>query len=210
MNKYKDHNWNDLFLYDETSSSCLRWKTDYAWTGTYFRCKMGSEVGGLNLSKDSTESNYYKVVVNKKKYYIHRIILIMSGIDLDEKSVVNHINCQSKDNRISNLEICTVAENNRRNKGHIGGTVSTNTSGKTGVVFRRNTLKSGGVSEAYLAHYTEDFKLKTKTFKIESGDYDSAFKLASNFRDSKIQELNENGAGYFIVDLTSYKDLHEI
>lgn len=204
--KYKDYNWNDLFLYDETSSSCLRWKINYAWTGTYFRCRIGSEVGGLQLSKNSKKSNYYRVGIKKKMYRIHRIILIMSGVNLDEKLVVNHINCKSTDNRISNLEVCTVAENARRHKGHIGGTVSTNTSGKTGVIFRRNILKSGKASEAYLAHYTENSKLKTKTFKIESGDYSSAFKLASDFRDSKIRELNENGAGYSTIDLTSHKD----
>ena len=196
MNKYNDYNWNDLFYYDETSSSCLRWKINYAWTGKYFKCKAHSEVGGLNLAEDSTDSNYYKVCINKKKYYLHRIVLIMSGIDLGEELIVNHINCQSKDNRICNLEICTVAENSRRNKGHIGGTVSTNTSGKTGVVFRSDILKSGKVSERYIAHYSENFKLKTKSFQIKSGDYDSAFKLASDFRNSKIEELNLNGAGY--------------
>ncbi len=176
-----------MFYYDETSKTGLRWKINYGWTGTYFINKIHSEVGNLN-DKDG----YYKVNVDKQKYYVHRIIWIMLRGPIPEGLVINHIDNNRSKSFISNLEICTIPENARRALQHTSSrTIITNTSGITGVSCRED--RNGNVR--WVAHWTENFKLKTKSFSCNIyGDY--AKIIAYNYRKDQINRLKEEGYGY--------------
>lgn len=74
--------------------------------------------------------------------------------------------------------------------------LSSNTTGVNGVSV--NTTKSGGnLYKSYVAHYSQlDGKLKCKYFSINKYGEDGAFKLACDYRESAIRELNKQGAGY--------------
>lgn len=93
---------NNLFYYDETSPSCLRWK---------IRTSNGK--GGFGkVAGQVTDAGYYSVKVNSLKYSVSRIILMMKDVNL-KGMVVDHINGDRKDNRLENLKICTHSENSR-------------------------------------------------------------------------------------------------
>lgn len=61
-------------------------------------------------------SGYYQVILfkdkKKKQLYIHRLVVTAFRGPIPPGMVVNHINEIKTDNRLSNLEICTVAQNN--------------------------------------------------------------------------------------------------
>ena len=99
-----------FFLVDDIDS----WVTQYRW----------------NL----VGKGYVARTENGKTIRLHRELF--NSEDIDGK-VVDHINGNPLDNRRQNLRVCTVAENNRNNKGR-----SQSTSGVTGVAWRNNKWRA--------------------------------------------------------------------
>ena len=60
-------------------------------------------------------SGYIYVRVNKDKYALHRLIASTFITNLDNKPVVNHIDGCKTNNCVTNLEWCTIKENNQHN-----------------------------------------------------------------------------------------------
>lgn len=48
----------------------------------------------------------------RKDYYVHRLVAMAFIPNPDNKPCVNHINCNTQDNSVGNLEWVTTAENN--------------------------------------------------------------------------------------------------
>ena len=61
-------------------------------------------------------NGYYKVKIDigegKKDYFVHRLVAMVFIPKIEGKGFVNHINSIKTDNKIENLEWCTVQENN--------------------------------------------------------------------------------------------------
>lgn len=73
-------------LYDETSTSCVRWLT-------------GEQAGYL-------DGQYFRIRWKGNRYWVHRVIWAMFNGDNDmNKMVINHINQCKLDNSIGNLEL---------------------------------------------------------------------------------------------------------
>lgn len=90
--------------------------------------KIGSKVGNQHYS------GYIFTSINSKHYAIHRIIFCMHYGFFPK--LIDHINGDRSDNRIENLRIATVAENNRNAKIRLN-----NTSGSKGVHFVKQINK---------------------------------------------------------------------
>lgn len=174
-------NPTELFYYDESSPSCLRWKVD-RYGGSEYTSKAvsaGDVAGSFN-------GRYWKTEVDGEELRIHRIILMLEG-ELKPFETVDHMDGDGGNNRRENLRIVSRAVNSRNRV-----KASSNKSGKTGVFIRTRLDRS---DQAIASWYELDGKLRSKSFSF--GVYGAnAFQLASAYRDAKINELNQAGAGY--------------
>lgn len=106
-----------------------------------FKCN-GSKTGG-----------YWKVKHKGKSLLVHRIIYALYyKIELDPKLVIDHIDSDRGNNKISNLQQISRTENNRKSLD-----TSKNKSGARGVSWHKN-------SETWVSYYCIDRKLQTKAF----------------------------------------------
>lgn len=162
--------------YDETSKSCLRMKVDRS------SLKIGDEAGSLNIS-----NGYYEITINYNRYSVHRLIMKMHGFCIKGK-MVDHINGVRSDNRLSNLRLVDSATNQRNRKVNIGS--------KTGIAgVRRIELLNGTktkINHYFEAEYYDELgKYFRKKFSIEKYGENTAYKMAVDWRNSSIEELNK-------------------
>jgi hypothetical protein len=185
--------WNEVFYYDETSPSCLRWKTDRTtgFHGKIFLAREG-DIAGFKEYKDKNYRVGVTIKGNKHRLIpVHQIIWELENGRIPEGFIVDHKDGKGTNNEISNLRLVTREVNNRNRAKH-----KRNTTGKNGVVLG-STKYLDKEYFYYIAHWSElNGKVKTKSFSWIKYGKDKAFELASEFRDKMIEQLNAQGAGY--------------
>jgi hypothetical protein len=167
--------WTDYFYYDESSPTYLRWKVD-VYTGrnlSILKIKAGSVAGSF-----SKTIGYYVVGKGGKQYLIHRVIFEMHNGQLSDNEVVDHIDGVPTNNALSNLNLTTQLGNMRNQK-----LFSTNTSGVGGVSY---DLKSG--QGYWCACWCENGRVRKRAFSLKKFG-EEAFKMACDFRFSKLEEI---------------------
>lgn len=100
--------WNSLVYYDETSPTCLRWKIRKAGS-----VLPDGPAGGLTPS-----ATYPEVRIDRKVQKIHRIIWQLHHGPIPEGMVIDHIDRNPANPKISNLRMVTPAENARNRNNH--------------------------------------------------------------------------------------------
>jgi hypothetical protein len=91
----------DQLEYDETSSSCLRWKKPSKQS-----FKKTGDVAGYLAGK------YYTFKFKGEQWLAHRVIWALSNKkDLDGDLIIDHIDRDSKNNKASNLRAVTQSDN---------------------------------------------------------------------------------------------------
>jgi len=166
---------NELFYYDETSPSCLR------------RIRTSKVAGGLE------PKGYYVVRVGNSAYKVHRVIMVLNGAHLTEDCQVDHIDGNTRNNKLSNLRVSNYKGNARNHRMQ-----SNNPYGIVGVKFDETPR---GTHPRFSAHWTETAldgskKYKTKHFSINKLGIMVAFRDAVVHRQKMIEQLNAQGAGY--------------
>lgn len=169
----------DLFEYDESSPSCLSWKNSdkLGWNRSF---------AGSKSTRSNGYGKYWVVRVNGKQTQVHRIIWELFHGKIESDLVVNHINNDSYDNKIKNLEVCTQKQNMRRTKRH-----------NTGVTHGKDlplgiTLRAGYIR----ARACKDGKEVCRSFSVKDFGFDKAVELGLIARSEMIDELNVLGYGY--------------
>lgn len=171
INSMSKSMFEEHLYYDETSSSCLRWKIDRVCGKGRVHAKAGSEAGCLDKS-----NNYCIVGLMGKFYQAHRIICVLHGLEVDGK-VVDHVDRDKRNNKISNLRIVTQKENC-----YNIGMRSDNTSGVRGISYDKQGY--------WVASWYEEGKQKLKNFSVKNyPSSEAAFNSATEYR-KKMVELH--------------------
>jgi hypothetical protein len=168
-------NFKDL-VYDESVPSCLRTEDDIM-------------IGYKKKAGTSSHLFYWYTGKGGRNRSVHRIIWKMLNGDIPEGMVINHKDTNGLNNKISNLELCTVAENNRRQRQHVNGVSRPdNDLGITGV----KILKVGKYSYS-VARIRVDGKLVEKLFSHLRYGEDVATDLAKQERAKMLDQAIEQG-----------------
>lgn len=138
-------------------------------------------VGSLN------NTGYFNVKFRGQNLKCHRIVYSLFN-ELEQRYSIDHINGVRTDNRVSNLRKVEGSVNARNAKAH-----KDNSTGVTGV-----KLTSNGNNNYYSTAYYRNLAGKEviKHFSHLKLGKEVAFKLACEFREKMIQEMNLQGAGY--------------
>ena len=104
---------------------------------------------------------------------------------------VDHINGVRDDNNIKNLRVVIPAVNFRN-----CSKAKNNTSGETGVTYHEGFTKKGTPYQKFYTSVTCNRVEHRASFSCNKYGHEQAFQLACQWREQKIAELNEQGAGY--------------
>ena len=172
-------NFSDIFYYDETSPSCLRWKIEV---------RAGKNYNIVIRHKDSIAGSpnsrgYYQVKHKYSYIKVHRLIWELFNGKIPNGYVVDHLDGNPINNSINNLALKTRAENTRNCKMNVK-----NTSGTVGV-----TLING---KYWRAQWYIDGKIHFKYFSSITYGFEEAKRLAIEARICAIKQLNEAGHNY--------------
>lgn len=182
---YIDESILSQFNYDENSPSGLTWK-ETTTSGNFTRSR-GETAGKLEYRNSSPFRWRVKVAGVKSAFAAHRIVWALHfPITLD--GLIDHIDGNPFNNKISNLREVPHSVNARNMKKK-----RSNKSGVTGVHFKKNRCGSTHWSATWR---DASHKSRSKSFMIGKYGNDEAFRLACEYRNSKIEELNELGYGY--------------
>lgn len=180
--------------YDETSPSCLRWACDIprqnqtgVIEGSYIR--RAGDIAGT-LASSGRVGNRYRVKFQQQVFMAHRIIYTMFHGDIQEDFVVDHIDGNGCNNKISNLRAVPQSINCRNTQKR-----ANSVTGHNGVTFSTVANKYG-VYYYYTATWVHNGKIGNKYFSIEKFGKDEALRLATEYRAKMIAEMNAAGAGY--------------
>ena len=148
-----DEYFSKFFAYSEDSPSGL------------ISLRTGKPCG--TKRRNNNNKIYWVVYNNKTHYRASRIVCILHKIHLDKSLVVDHINANSLDNRISNLRVCTQSENMQN--------VNTRKSELQGVKFIKK-------DQRWIAQWQENHKQKEKGFPVRKYGFEEAKRLAIEYR----------------------------
>jgi len=189
-------NWNDWFVYDETAiPSCLRWKVDRrGGRGKGVIVVRAGDVAG-HVSVDNKKGySQCNVTLFDKGYVSSRVIWNMFNGDIADGLVIDHIDGNSLNNKLSNLRVVQHCVNGRNSK-----LSKNNGTGIKGVSFSKveTKLKNRSIFHTYVVvKWREDGKACGKLFSVLQLGLLPAFAEAVQYRNSKIEELNSKGYGY--------------
>ena len=185
MAEIKEISNEDLILiksyvaYDESSPSCLIWINNTKYTNRIGKCA-GSIV------RDRNKDRYFEITINYRRFSCHRIVAALHGKDVNN-FYIDHIDGNGLNNKIENLRTVTVGGNQRNRKRQ-----DRNRSGITGV----RLIKMQNGSKTKLNDYWEagvydaNGKYLRKKFNCETLGFDNAKKMAIEWRNNNIQEVN--------------------
>lgn len=159
--------FNEIFYYDETSPSCIRWLIKPS-----FNVNVHDVAGTIN--NGSGNDLRYRVMYLGKYYVVSRVIFSMF-YNLNEHLFIDHIDGNPLNNKISNLREVNVSLNGRNRKKN-----DNNTSGFTGVYFHEK-------SNSWRASWHEEGVIKQKSFSCNK--YLNAFNLAKEYRDTVVKKI---------------------
>ena len=147
---------------------------------------MSGEEAGYKVYRENGKPKTIKVSIGTKGYRCHRIIWEIFNGKIPTGMVVDHIDRNPFNNKISNLRLITVSENNRNR--------SKTVTCKTGVTGVYSYMTKG--CKRYVARWSIDGEDHERHFAVGKRTDAEAFDLACQYREMMIEQLNSSGANY--------------
>jgi len=178
-----NQDWEGQFKLDETSPSGL----------VRIKSKFGNSIKntpvGLRTFSFVNKPTGWRLEFKGKNYYVHRIVWALNYGSVDPALVIDHLDGNPFNNKISNLSLKTKADNSRNQCRSC-----VNTTGKTGVHL---TILKKESNRYYTAQWNEiDGKVKKKHFSVAKLGEETAKALAIAYREEQIIRLILEGADY--------------
>lgn len=186
MTEKQTPNFAELFYYDPTSPSGLRWKVD-RFNVAVIVAVAGSPVGSKVYRRSGAPAKW-KVHLLGVNYSIHRVILQLHGVSLPGGHVIDHIDGNPFNNVFENLRVVSMKANRRNYKKRVN-----NSSGVTGV--SRRVDRSGRPRWVAQWHGIGGAR-QHRSFSVSVYGEEGAEALAIKAREDALKALNEAGAGY--------------
>lgn len=163
---------NHYFYYDETSPTYLRWKVP---VGRGCQTKRYGDVAGYVGKFKNGKMTYARVNLDGKTMLVHRVIWVLHNKkDIPEGYQINHINCDSFDNRIDNLELVTNKQNqNLKRK-------------KSGYKILKN--KEGNAISVQVSYLDESGKRRCRNFRLK-GSLEETVEEALSFKREMVEKF---------------------
>jgi hypothetical protein len=182
MRDYSSIEWSKYFELSDESPSGIKWKAGQGKPGN----KGGIAGTKCYDCRSKLPGSWQVKAADGAHWLVHRIILVMKEINILGK-VIDHIDGNPFNNKISNLRVTTQMINCQNQRIRI-----TNTSGVAGVSIKVN--KQGRTY--FGAYWTTNKKRITKYFSIDDFGYEKAFDMACKHRKLMLENLNKDGANY--------------
>jgi hypothetical protein len=181
-----NRDWSQYFYYDETSPTYLRWsiENNSKALGKRYRGDIAGSIGNI-------KNPYPTVKLDSQRFAIHRIIYILHNGHVDNSYVIDHIDGNSKNNSINNLRAVSEIVNMRNKKKY-----QNNNTGVCGVYFCTNHRNILTVCATWYDDSSGEHLQRSKSFSTLKYGLLPAFANACAYREQKIKELNQLGAGY--------------
>lgn len=174
----------DYLEYDTNSPSTLRWKSKISKNSKQM---LGDVAGSLDSS-----DGYWKLHGLGYYYKVHRIVWFFHYGKIPKDFFIDHINGDRSNSRIENLRLVTRngnARNRCKNKN--------NTSGHNMITYYEGVNHRGTLIQRFVVAISIPEKGRiNKAFSCVKYGKDNALRMAIEFRDARLKEINEAGAGY--------------
>ena len=183
--------FNEFFIIDEESPSGLSWRSGF---------KHQARQGCAGSILRSRGKEYYRVLHNGKSTLVHRIIMLLHLGFIPDSLVVNHIDGNGLNNRLSNLQLVTTKYNNVFSK-----TSKNNTSGFRGIIWEDSVSR-------YAVTFTDsDGSIRKKSFSIGTfGSKEAALTAAIQFREALEDSIRKQEIILADKILSEYKETKQI
>lgn len=181
-------NFDDYLYYDETSSTCLRWKVDImkGRARSLVLVSKGSVAGTFRHTKAGKRSQI-TVGLGRKGYRAHRIIYTMFYGEITGNNVIDHLDGNPFNNKIGNLSMKTPRGNSQNS-----GVADNSPFGISGVTCESSNFQF----PCFRARVRLLEKDLNKAFSVHKYGLMPAFKMAVLWRDEQIRRLNEEGSQF--------------
>ncbi len=172
--EYEYGTFSEMFYYDPSSPTFLRWKVDRYGTGRAKIMKVGDVAGYVNAKGATVSLNY-------SAYLVHRVIYCLkTGKDVPVNLVVDHIDRNPMNNAFENLRLVTQSENMKNRD--FNYLQSNNKTGVVGVYFHQTEWNK---------YWAARYKRKVKYFNIDKYGEEVAYQMAVKAREDLVRDNKE-------------------
>ena len=177
---------SDLFIYDPDSKTGLRWAVDI-YSG---KSHKKLEVAAGDVAGCVVDDGYAVVNFNGKRKQCHEIVWELHYGPVPEGLEIDHKDGQRSNNAVENLRLVS-RELNARNKKPSGA-------GPVAGVWLYSCIRKGKTYRYWRVSLTdpESGLTRQKDYSLQKMSSEAALAFALEYRERKIMEFNNMGAGY--------------